>query len=225
MRIIHILIATVLLLSGLNTAFAGVIVGGTRVIYPEGKNEISLTIKNPDKNTDYLIQSWLDNTDENYNGKIPFVVTPPLFRLNRESSNVLRIADAGARLPTDRESLYWLSVKAIAGTPKQNQGNQLQVVVRTKIKFIYRPSALDAAGAADAYKALTFTRQGSELVATNPTPYYVSFYSLKVGGKNIESPGMVAPFGELRVKSPATGAIEWQSINDYGGYSAVAASR
>lgn len=222
MRILSLLLTSFLFFSTLQSANAGVILGGTRLIYPGDKNEVSIIIKNPDKNTDYLIQSWLDNEDKNNSAKVPFVVTPPLFRLDRESDNILRIANVGGNLPTDRETLYWLSVRSIGATPKEQKGNSLQMVLRTRIKFIYRPSSLNINDALNAYKSLTFSHQGNDLVVKNPTPYYVTLATLKVGGKDIKEPGMVTPLGELRIKAPGSGAIEWQSINDYGGTSQTA---
>ncbi|WP_343552963.1 molecular chaperone [Pantoea sp.] len=221
MRIFNHLLSSVLLLAAAHSATAGVVIGGTRVIYPEGKNEVSVQVKNPDKNTDYLVQSWLENADEKNTAKVPFVITPPLFRLNHDSDNALRIANTASNLPKDRESLYWLSVKSIAGQKENKQTNQLQIALRSRIKFIYRPAALDQKGAEEAYKSLTFSHQGGELLIKNPTPYYVSFYSLKVGGKAVDLPGMVAPFAEHRVKAAQSGTIEWQAINDYGGYTPV----
>ncbi|MBD9646303.1 molecular chaperone [Pantoea sp. PNT02] len=222
MRIAALLFTSFVFLSGLQTASAGIIVGGTRLIYPEDKNEVSIAVKNPDKETDYLIQSWLDNEDKNNSAKVPFVVTPPLFRLDRESDNILRIANAGARLPSDRETLYFLNVRSIGATPKEQTGNSLQLVLRTRIKFIYRPSSLSNDGAMNAYKSLTFTRQGNELIVKNPTPYYVTFATLKVGGQDIKEPGMVVPRGELRIKTNRSGPVEWQAINDYGGMTQIA---
>lgn len=74
----------------------------------------------------------------------------------------------------------------------------------------------------NAYKSLTFTHQGNELVVKNPTPYYVTFATLKVGGQDIKEPGMVVPRGELRIKTNRSGPIEWQAINDYGGMTHIA---
>ena len=222
MRIKSLLLTSFLFFIGLQSASAGMIVGGNPVIYPGGKNEVSISVKNPDKSADYLIQSWLDNEDKNNSAKVPFVVTPPLFRLDRESDNILRIANAGAKLPADRETLYWLSVRSIGATPKEQTSNTLQLVLRTRIKFIYRPSSLSNSDAMNAYKSLTFTRQDNELVVKNPTPFYVTLATLKVGGKDIKEPGMVAPRSELRIKAAGSGAIEWQAINDYGGTTQVA---
>ncbi|MDR6352453.1 molecular chaperone [Pantoea sp. SORGH_AS_0659] len=217
MRISSFILTALLFFTGLQTAFAGVMLSGTRLIYPESNREVSLTVRNPDKSTDYLIQSWLENNDKSSDAKVPFVITPPLFRLDRDTDNILRIANTGGNLPSDREALYWLNVRAIGATPKGQAVNRLQLVQRTRIKFIYRPASLNKNEAADAYKSLTFTQLGKDLVVKNPTPYYVSFASLKVGGKDVPEPGMVAPRSELRLSAPGSGTIEWQAINDYGG--------
>ncbi|MEY1196512.1 molecular chaperone, partial [Providencia rettgeri] len=100
--IIYIFIS---LLTLINTANAGVIIGGTRVIYNEGNKDVSISVENPDK-IPYLIQSWIDNIDEKKQSD--FSITPPLFRLNTDRTNALRIFLTENKLPNDRESLFWL---------------------------------------------------------------------------------------------------------------------
>jgi P pilus assembly chaperone PapD len=201
---------------------AGVIVGGTRLIYHADKKQAALSITNPDERTDYLIQSWVDHFLANETGPVPFIITPPLFRLDAGQENLLRVVYTGSDLPTDRESIYWLSVKSIAATERSGE-NRLQIAVRSRIKLIYRPVGL-ASGATEAYKALRFVRQGEQLWISNPTPYFVSLQSVQVGDRAISDPGMVPPLGRhvLSVPAQATGSVSWQAINDYGGISDTA---
>ncbi|VTR59814.1 Chaperone protein fimC precursor [Serratia fonticola] len=70
-------------------AQAGVVVGGTRLIYDGAKKESSLSVNNPDK-VPYLIQTWVETTGWVALRKPPFMVTPPLFRLDGGQENVLR---------------------------------------------------------------------------------------------------------------------------------------
>lgn len=198
-----------------SSAFAGVEVGGTRVIYDGNKKEAILSIKNAENNTPYLIQSWLDNGNENETTKIPFIITPPLFRLDPNQENQLRIINVGT-VPQDRESIFWISVKSIAAS--SNQPNRLQISVRTRIKLIYRPESIKSS-AGSAYKKLIAVRRGNVVTFTNPTPYYVSFYSVHVGNKALDQPLMVSPSGtySLNVPPGASGKISWRAINDYGG--------
>lgn len=197
------------------SAYAGVEVGGTRVIYYGDQKEANLSIKNPQNSNAYIIQSWLDNGDEENVANIPFVITPPLFRLDPNRENQIRIINTKP-LPQDRESIYWLSVKSIAAST--NQPNRLQISVRTRIKMIYRPGGIKST-ARDAYKKLTVVRRNGEIIFTNPTPHYISFFSVHVGAKPINQPMMIAPMGiySLPVPPGAVGKISWIAINDFGG--------
>ncbi len=198
---------------------AGVIIGGTRVVYQGDKKESLISIRNPDSKP-YLIQSWIDPEGNNaqQTSPLPFIVTPPLFRLNALSSNALRILKSG-NVPEDKESVYWLNIKAIP-TSDPNAKNELHISVNSRIKIFYRPSGLSDQDAAVAYKAVTFKRAGDTLMATNPTPYFISIGELKANGVEIASPGMIAPMSTgswgLTSKSSAL-KISWSAINDYGG--------
>ncbi len=86
--------ASLILLSA--TAQAGIVMGGTRVVYQEGKREATMTVTNADTQTPYLVQSWVENANAEDKRPVPFVVTPPLFRLEPEQQNVLRITFTGA---------------------------------------------------------------------------------------------------------------------------------
>lgn len=92
--------ALALFVIGVSSVNAGVSIGGTRVIYDGGKKEASLSVSNPD-NIPYLIQSWIE-TQNDGKGKAPFIITPPLYRLDNGQQNVMRIIRAG-NLPEDKE--------------------------------------------------------------------------------------------------------------------------
>lgn len=169
------------------TAQAGIVMGGTRVVYQEGKREATMTVTNADMQTPYLVQSWVDNASAEDKRPAPFVVTPPLFRLEPEQQNVLRITFTRGALPADRESMFWLNIKSIAPTQKED-ANKLQINVKSRFKLFYRPQGLKGE-AKDAWMHLTFSVQGNQLVANNPTPYHISLFSLTVGGKALAEPG------------------------------------
>ncbi len=197
------------------TAHAGVVMGGTRVIFDEGKKEASLSVTNQEKNIPYLIESWVSNFDQNNHGKVPFIVTPPLFRLDAGKENILRITYLGMPLPEDRESVFWLNVKSIAPLPR-DKNNELQVNIKSEFKLFYRPKGL-AGKPSEAWQQLTFRHEGNQLIAHNPTPYFVSFYSLDVAHHAVKDPGMIAPFADRHWTVTDSGAVTWSAINDYGG--------
>lgn len=208
-----------LLLSIAQTSWAGVVVGGTRVVFDGSKKESSISVKNSEKTTPFLVQSWVEDRSTGVAQKAPFIVTPPLFRLNPEQENSLRIIRTGGALSEDKESVFWLSIKSIPAS-KKTDVNQLQFSIKTNIKLFYRPAGL-AGQAGGAYKLLKFSRVGNTLKVDNPTPYHVSFSDLSVGKDKIKDPGMVAPQSSLSWTIPkgASGAVKWKAINDYGGVS------
>ncbi|OVZ90848.1 fimbrial assembly protein [Yersinia kristensenii] len=202
-------------------AYAGIVIGGTRIIYNGDKKESSVSIHNPDSNP-FLIQSWLnaENNSIQQDNTIPFIVTPPLFRLNADATNSLRIVKTGD-LPDNRESVYWLNIKSIP-TSNSNAKNELSISVNSRIKLFYRPASLNAKDAAVAYKKITFKRSGNKIYAHNPTPFYVSFSELNVNGAKITNPGMIAPQSEQSWELPTQTSsallkVSWSAINDYGG--------
>ncbi|MBD2811758.1 molecular chaperone [Xenorhabdus sp. Vera] len=198
-------------------AVAGVIVGGTRVVYLSDKKEVSVSINNPEKEAVYLIQSWIQ--DENDKTKSPFIVTPPLFKLPSSNENILRIVKVGNELPMDRESVFWVNIKSIPDTSTSDTTmNQLQIVVNSRIKLFYRPVQLKEK-ATVAYKHMKFKQENGQLIAENPTPYFISFSSLNVDKYDIKHAGMIKPFGQLSWPLPLKNArkVSWKVINDYGG--------
>lgn len=204
------------------TAQAGVVVGGTRVIYDGGKKETSITVSNPDKNI-YLIQSWVDGVETASGAptaKSPFVVTPPLFRLDSNQQNILRIVRAGGSLPENKESLFWLNIKSIPAAERK-QENTLQIAVKTRIKLIFRPAGVKSS-LEEAAKSLTWRRTGNQLKVNNPSPNYINFFKVNINGIEIKNATMVAPQSEASFELPGNvsgGSLSWQFINDYGGTS------
>ena len=196
-----------------SAATAGVIVGGTRIIFHGEKKETTISVTNPDSKV-WLIQSWVESTD---NSKAPFVFSPPLFRLDGQQKNVLRLLYTGAVLPQDRESLFWANIKAIPAAAEEE--NVLQIAIKTQIKLIWRPVGLEKILSHAEMAKLSWRWQQGKLQVTNPTPYHMNFHSITVNGQTITDPGWVAPFAakEYALSQPArSGKVSWRLINDYG---------
>ena len=194
----------------------GVTVGGTRVIYNGGKKEASLSVTNTDTNP-YLIQSWAE-TQNGGAEKAPFIVTPPLFRLDGNQQNLLRIVRTGGSLPEDRESLYWLNIKSIPAGSKKEGANTLQIAVKTRIKLLYRPQGLKGVPE-DVAGKLTWSQSGTQLSVNNPTPFVMNFQQVKVGGHEIKDVTYALPMSQTTFSVPAnvSGSVSWKLISDYGG--------
>ncbi|EBQ5236488.1 molecular chaperone, partial [Salmonella enterica] len=142
----------------------GFSLGSTRVIYDGGKDSASITVINSDKKNSFLAQSWIDNYTTATPGKAPFIITPPLYRQD-EGKNTLRIMRSGGDLPADRESAFWLNVKAIPGSSEDlTNKNTVQFAYVLRVKLFYRPEGLaDNSNPDEAYKKLTFTQKGAVL--------------------------------------------------------------
>lgn len=212
-----IFIASLLVMT--TAAHAGVIIEGTRLIYQGDKKEASLGLSNPD-NLDYLVQSWVESAD-NARDNAPFLITPPLFRLDGKQDNILRVVRTGGNLPTDRESLYWLNIKSIPSTNHDESNNTLQIAIKTRIKLIYRPTGISGKPDEVAEK-LRWHKQGNTLVVSNPTPFYMNFQAITVGGKKVSNVTWVAPESDAHFAVPGgiTGStVSWKIINDYGAVS------
>lgn len=176
-----------------------------------------MSVNNTDGQGVFLIQSWVENADSKKSSD--FVVTPPLFVIKPKKENTLRVMYIGqdASLPKDRESLYWMNVKAIPAATKESQNeNTLQIAVLNRIKLFVRPKGLNMPPA-DAPAKLRFHQTGSQLTIKNPTPYYVTLVELTEGSAALPAT-MVPPLGQssLVVPSTAHGDISFQTVNDYG---------
>jgi P pilus assembly chaperone PapD len=157
--------------------------------------------------------------------KAPFILTPPLFRLDGGEKNVLRVVRMGKGLPEDRESLYWLNVKAIPSSERKD--NSLQIAVNTRIKLIYRPALLKDKSPESVTNQLSWGRQGGKLRVNNPTPYYMNFQSVKVSGKEVQDATYVAPYSnaDFTLHGTSGNEVSWVIINDFGGSGATQHAR
>lgn len=202
-----------------NTVMASAVISGTRIIYPSDDNEVSVKITN-NGISPVLLQSWIDYGDVKSSPstiKTPFILTPPVNRVDGGKGQTLRISYIGNGLPVDRESVFWLNVLEIpAKNAKKIDDNTLQVAFRSRIKIFFRPKELSGS-ASEAPGSVKWTIREKFLEANNPTPYFINFVNLSVGGKTGES-GMISPFGSLRfnLQSKSGDVLKGLYVNDYG---------
>ena len=216
-------------------AAAGVVVDGTRVVYPAAKREVTINIRNPG-DAPSLVQAWLDAGDPHAKpgeSKVPFVLTPPLFRLDPTKVQSLRVVYTHDPLPENRESLFWLNVLDIPPRAAANSDapNQLDLAFKHRMKVFFRPVGL-AGSAADAPARLTWKLLSKDgklvgIEANNPTAYHVSLVQVTAtaGGHPVNvKADMVDPFASRSFELPdpvaapnGTVAIEYLFVNDYGG--------
>ncbi|MEB6377365.1 fimbria/pilus periplasmic chaperone [Leclercia adecarboxylata] len=209
------LLASLLIMPGVSAVQAGIIIGGTRLIFDGSKKEAALNVKNPD-DSPYLVHSWIDALSDSAQ-KPPFIITPPLYRLDKGQQNVERIVLTGA-LPQNRETLFWLNIKSIPSATTAE--NSLQIAVKTRIKLIYRPTSLKRSTPEEQADKLIWRRNGNKIEITNPTDYVMNFNEIIVGGKKVPEVTWILPHAQAAISLPeqtTTGAVIFKLINDYGG--------
>lgn len=201
--------------------------GATRLIYNMDSNGEVLVVSNPQ---DYpmLVQSKVYGDDRKSGA--PFMVTPPLFRLNGQQDSQLRIVRTGGSFAKDRESLQWLCVKGIP--PKQDDAWAVDdgksslsnkatlhamVSVSNCIKLLIRPSGIGKS--ADAVASIKWELKGRNLLGKNSSPFYINLSTVKVGEVDISIMNYIPPFSSQKFELSETisGKVQWKAITDYGG--------
>lgn len=226
---------SIILLMGLwvSVSQASIVITGTRVIYPSSQKNVNVQLSNNGEHPS-LVQAWIDNGDANASPeqiKTPFLITPPISRVNVQKGQTLRITYTGEPLPQDRESVFYLNVLDVPPKPKANPGgnqNYLQIAVRSRIKLFFRPEQLGMS-VNEAYDKVQWSvkqQQGKSVIEVhNPTPYFITYnrISVKQGGKVVHAKesDMVAPYGTasyvLSGNIANKGEVNWVVVNDYGG--------
>jgi P pilus assembly chaperone PapD len=210
--------------------FAGVTIDGTRVIFPSNAKSVSVQLRNG-LSTPALVQTWIDNGDINQipdADKIPFVLTPPLSRVEPNKGQIIRIIPTGSpSLPQDRESLFWFNILDIPPDDPQYSGkNILTFNVRTRIKLFYRPSDIKIpVNTAYGLIKVNYNEVSKEINLNNPTPYFITITQMDFKSKsehaNYSQVVMLKPFSQQSVEKFTVNffpeKFSYQIVNDLGG--------
>ncbi|MFL1558064.1 molecular chaperone [Pseudomonas sp. O64] len=233
--------ATALAALYMSTSHSSVIIQGTRFVYPAEEEEIVVRIQNKGS-LPSLVQTWLDDGNVRATpttAKAPFNATPPIFRIEPNEQQAVRVRYTGEPLPQDRESLYWLNVLEVQPKPVNAGGrNLIELSFRTRLRVFYRPQGLPFERAAATSK-LTWKlipyQGGYAVEVANPTPYYISLPSIqlvvsKTGERFAKAPNreendsLMLPSGDvkrfmlpgLRTLPAGEKEIEFTEMTDFG---------
>jgi chaperone protein EcpD len=223
------LCATLLMLATyLPAAQAALTVNTTRVVFSSDKRSASVIISNP-SNLPFAVQTWVNTEADDATTAVPFIPSPPLFRLNPGKEQQLQINGLPNDLPSDRESLFYLNVQEIPQAASTEE-NVLSIALRTRIKLFYRPAQLKdnpVKRLKDVQWSIKQVAGKAQLVATNPTPFHISFIRLEVSGnaktEQLKHPAMLGPLTTQTyplddIKVTPGLQVVFAAINDYGGY-------
>lgn len=207
--------------------------GATRIIYSAGSNGASMTVMNPQAYP-MLVQSEVMMEDRKT--RAPFIVTPPLFRLDGHQQSRIKIIATSNHDNDMTESLFWLCLKGIPPEPdaewtdeayKKKRARQhatllTQLRIKNCLKLLVRPSSLHGTPE-DVASSLTWVINGKTLTVNNPTPFFINLRSVQLGNIKVNNTDYVPPMSkrELGIPADAHGPVHWQLITDYGGDSKV----
>lgn len=214
-------------------ASAGIVITGSRVVYPAKEREVSVKMTNTSEEPS-LIQAWVDKGDARLTpdkADGPFLITPPITRVEPKKGQTLRLVYTGDEAAARKqESVFWLNVLDVPPMPKDKTSNFMQVAVRSRLKIFYRPEGLPGSQAQSAEQLKWSVVPGSHgysLRARNDGAFHVSLSSVevRVNGKSFpvkaEDVQMVPPGASVDLVvqglTAASGAeVDYQWINDWG---------
>lgn len=199
-------------------------IGATRVIYNQGLPSASFWIKNEQKYP-IIVQTQVLKDDRK--SKAPFIVTPPILRVDSDIQTRLRVIPTAPLQNKDYEELYWICVKGVPpkGEVIENKSDieekshlNINVITNSCIKLISRPERIDLT-IKEASKKLVFKKQGNNLVIENKTPVYINISKATINGKKITIPnGYIRPYSNqiVDVKYRDGDKILLIVLDDYG---------
>lgn len=210
-----LVVGVVTFYTSLSNADGGIGLGATRLIYGIDQKQASMLVINSTAERRYLINAWVEDASAKEN--LSIVVTPPIFVSEPKSESSLRIVNTDVDLPSDRETLYYLSVQAIPAVDKAQlaENDVLQLAILSRIKMMMRPKNLKIK-IEQAPELIEVSKSGENITFNNPTPYYMTLINIMVDGKKEESV-MLDPFSTKSVKSHGK-TVSFQTINDFGAF-------
>ncbi|HCA4490492.1 MULTISPECIES: fimbrial biogenesis chaperone [Enterobacteriaceae] len=205
-----------------NSAFSnskGISLDVSRAIFDEANNSISITAKNTSEDMVLLLKAYVSNYYTDSEEKVPFFITPPLNRIDPESSVQFRInkLDEVELLPKDRESIFSINVLAI---PPKKKGVYIQMALNTKIKLIYRPKEINnQKEVGRIIDRISIVKNGEDITFYNPTPYFATIGRMVINNIPSNKTVMIKPFSNESITEKNASSISYSLINDFGGMS------
>jgi len=207
-----------------HSAVASVIMVGTRVIVSSEANEKTVQFNNPDLQP-YIVEMKVDDREN-----APFVVVPPVFRIEPHQGQTVRLIStpSAKTLPRDRESVFYLNFVQIPSIKASDRlTNQLIIAVNSRVKVFYRPDSL-AGQQSNAFKSLRFTLADGKILVQNPTGFHISVSRARFVNSHqstlLTNAVMLAPFSSTelspagKITSLRGGKVLLTQVNDYGAY-------
>lgn len=205
---------------------AALSINGTRLVFTSDQRSAALIVSNPSQQT-YAVQTWVNTESDDTTTAVPFIASPPLFRLDPGKEQQVQVNRLPNDLPEDRESLFFFNVQEIPQA-ENTESHVLNIALRTRIKVFHRPAGLTENPTLRLKNLRWSIRQiegKAHLWVENPSPFHVSFLRIEVSGKGqqqiFSSPAMAYPFSGQAyklegVKPAADLQVSFSAVDDYG---------
>ncbi|HFV9818253.1 TPA: fimbria/pilus periplasmic chaperone [Salmonella enterica subsp. enterica serovar Waycross] len=204
-------------------AHAGIVIYGTRVIYPADKKEVLVQLMNQGSRSS-LVQSWIDDGDSSLPPEkihVPFMITPPVAKVAGNSGQQLKIKKMAHMLPNNKESLFFLNVLDIPPNNPDNVGkNVLKFAMQNRIKLFYRPKGISPVNM-HTFQKLSMKRNGSIYSIKNDAANWITVTEVKDNNVKINNESiMLAPLSsaDVALKSANANQYKMTIIDDHGNY-------
>lgn len=204
-------------------AHAGIVIYGTRIIYPAENKEVMVQLMNQG-NRSSLVQAWIDDGDTSLPPEkiqVPFMLTPPVAKVGANSGQQIKIRIMPNRLPTNKESIFYLNILDIPPNSPEDEGkNALKFAMQNRIKLFYRPVGVASVNK-EIFKKLRVNNSSNGLVIKNGSANWVTISDVKANNVKVNYETiMIAPQESQRVDVKNHNANSWQLtiIDDHGNY-------
>ncbi|MDM2996581.1 MULTISPECIES: fimbria/pilus periplasmic chaperone [unclassified Citrobacter] len=204
-------------------AHAGIVIYGTRIIYPAEKKEVLVQLMNQGGRSS-LVQSWIDDGDTSLPPEkiqVPFLLTPPVAKVASDSGQQLKIKAMPNMLPGNKESLFFLNVLDIPPNNPESAGkNVLKFAMQNRIKLFYRPKGIAPVNKST-FQKLAIKRSGKTFTIRNDAANWITVSEVKASNIKINNESiMVAPLSSQDVPLKNVNASQYSLtiIDDYGNY-------
>lgn len=195
-----------------NVSQAAVVLNASRVVM-EGTTEKAITFDNT-SDSPFIVQVEADKK-----GEPDFIAMPPVFKIKEKGGQTVKIKLLSTALPQDKESLFYLNFTQIPGTKKEaNSESQLSIIIKSRLKVIYRPKAVNVFSAKEESK-VAYRIQSGKIVVSNDSPNVLSIRNIS-NEKHVLAENITLMPGKdfsvsLKDKS-INGPLKAVMLNDYG---------
>lgn len=216
-------LVTALLLVMILPVHAGIVIYGTRVIYPAEKKEVVVQLMNEGTSAS-LVQSWIDDGDTSLPPEkihVPFMLTPPVVRVSANSGQQLKIKKMPNALPDNKETLFYLNILDIPPNNSESAGkNTLKFAMQNRIKLVWRPKGIAVVNE-DSFHKITLIPDGRTITLKNDTANWITLAEIKSGTVKLNDKAiMLEPRStqNINTKFVAERQYELTIIDDSGNY-------